>query len=255
MEGNGWNEVVKTRRGNFQPLESGDTVLDAQGAQIWPVAAKTLAYEPMAGDNIAYAARESIKLSKQNSKNVRFKFNDVTVEVTPETKVDDAVQFYMDEIKRQGEAYRNSPEGKQAAADALARAEESAKRDAAVDTKIEGVTLELANKAGWDEFVANNQDGYGKGVIDFAERWAKLMQVELAAGKKLSDIADTTSHEADNEGITGFMYGAAVSTLSQTWKHGEQLRRWHNKETQLGNEGDIANEKGGVLNPAVLRLG
>ncbi len=53
----------------------------------------------------------------------------------------------------------------------------------------------------------------------------------------------------------GFMYGTAVSILSQTWKHGEQLRRWHNKETQIGNEGDIANEKGGTLNPALLTIG
>lgn len=27
MEGNGWNRVVKTRRGNWQPLEEGDTVI------------------------------------------------------------------------------------------------------------------------------------------------------------------------------------------------------------------------------------
>jgi len=27
MEGNGWKRVVKTRRGNFQPLEKSDTIL------------------------------------------------------------------------------------------------------------------------------------------------------------------------------------------------------------------------------------
>jgi len=48
-------------------------------------------------------------------------------------------------------------------------------------------------------------------------------------------------------GITGFMYGCAVNLLSQCWKHGEELRKWHNKE--YGHEGD------GVVNPAVFTIG
>ena len=51
--------------------------------------------------------------------------------------------------------------------------------------------------------------------------------------------AKEASHLADSEGITGFMYGCAVSMLAQCWKHGEELRRWHNKDTQIGTEGDI----------------
>lgn len=60
---------------------------------------------------------------------------------------------------------------------------------------------------------------------------------------------------ANTDGITGFMYGCAVSGLAKFWKHGEQLRRWHNKDSQLGTEGDEANESGGVLNPAILTIG
>lgn len=33
-----------------------------------------------------------------------------------------------------------------------------------------------------------------------------------------------------------------------------KLRRWHNKDIQLGTEGDAANESGGVLNPALLHI-
>ena len=58
--------------------------------------------------------------------------------------------------------------------------------------------------------------------------------------------ADKLSHEADVEGITGFMYGCAVSILSQCWKYGEELRKWHNKEYNY--EGD------GVVNPAVFTI-
>ena len=81
------------------------------------------------------------------------------------------------------------------------------------------------------------------------------MQAKIDAGEPLESIADDCSHVADDEGITGFMYGAAVSMLAQCWIHGEQLRRWHNLKTQLGNEGERANESGGVLNPALLSIG
>lgn len=50
------------------------------------------------------------------------------------------------------------------------------------------------------------------------------------------------------------MIGMAVSMLVQCWEHGKQLRRWHNLETQIGDEGEKANALGGVLNPAVLNI-
>ena len=69
-----------------------------------------------------------------------------------------------------------------------------------------------------------------------------------------SDVANECSNEADTEGITGFMYGAAVSVLASCWEHGEELRRWHNLKTQIRDEGEKANESGGVLNPALLNI-
>jgi hypothetical protein len=115
--------------------------------------------------------------------------------------------------------------------------------------------LTLKDKAGWLEGLKNNTDAYGAAVYVYAGRWAQLMQAEIAQGKALADIASQTSHDADIEGITGFMYGCAVAILAQCWIHGEELRRWHNKDTQIGTEGDAANESGGVLNPAILNIG
>lgn len=126
----------------------------------------------------------------------------------------------------------------------------------AMEAKLADIpAIELADEAGWQKFKDNNQDGYGGAVVSYAERWARLMQKEMADGKNLKDVADATSSEADIEGITGFMYGCAVSVLASCWKHGDQLRRWHNLKTQLGNEGEEANESGGVLNPALLCIG
>jgi hypothetical protein len=101
----------------------------------------------------------------------------------------------------------------------------------------------------WGTFVLKNTDFYGKGVVDYADRWAALMEQRIANGEKLADIASETSHAADTNGITGFMYGAAISTLvACKWIHAEDLRRWHNRE--YGVESDTS-----IVNPAILTFG
>jgi len=112
----------------------------------------------------------------------------------------------------------------------------------------------LKNPEVWKEGLLNNKDPYGFAVYRYAARFANFTERELAKGKKLEDVLDDTSHEADDEGITGFMYGCAVAMLSELWIHGEGLRRWHNLKTQVGDEGEEANESGGVLNPAIMVL-
>lgn len=106
----------------------------------------------------------------------------------------------------------------------------------------------------WEAGLAKNQDPYGKAVYRFASEWATRMESAIAAGETVEECAERTSREADDEGITGFMYGGAVSMLSHWWVHGEQLRRWHNLGTQLGAEGEDANANGGVLNPAIVNI-
>ena len=115
--------------------------------------------------------------------------------------------------------------------------------------------MEYANKAMWDEGFAKNDDPYGRAVYVYAERWADLMEAEMAKGATLEDCVKQMSRAADEGvGITGFMYGCAVSILAGAWKHGEALRRWHNLDTQIGTEGEKANKEGGTLNPALLNI-
>jgi hypothetical protein len=118
--------------------------------------------------------------------------------------------------------------------------------------------MELKDADGWATARAANTDPYGKCCLDYAEQWADLMEMRMQDGAALEDIAAAASREVDQRkgmGITGFMYGAAVATLAHGWAHGETLRRWHNLKTQLGTEGERANETGGVLNPALLNIG
>lgn len=106
--------------------------------------------------------------------------------------------------------------------------------------------MEEAYQKGLD----NNQDFYGLDVYKFAERWAELMEKDIEKSdnpiKAITENAKKRSHEADTDGITGFMYGCAVNILSKCWEYGEILRKWHNKEYKY--DGD------GVVNPAILTL-
>src|ERR1041384_8253274 len=115
--------------------------------------------------------------------------------------------------------------------------------------------MKLKDQEYWDNQRRINTDPYGKCCLDFAEAWANLMEREIESGKKLAEIANAASHEADEPyGITGFMYGCAVKILARAWEHGEELRVWRNLDTQIGNEGEKANASGGVLNPALLTI-
>ena len=115
--------------------------------------------------------------------------------------------------------------------------------------------MKISDQNVWQDWIDNNKDFYGKGVIDYAERWANMIEEKMAEGISLEDVAKDTSHEANTDGITGYMYGVAMQVLATSWEHGDQLRRWHNLDTQIGTEGEKANEGDGVLNPALLNIG
>ena len=100
---------------------------------------------------------------------------------------------------------------------------------------------------------------YGGAVMYFAKRWAEAMEEALASAQSIGDCANDLSKEVNhamgNLCLTGFQHGCAVSILSECWMHGESLRQWHNLKTQIRDEGERANESGGVLNPALICVG
>ena len=107
----------------------------------------------------------------------------------------------------------------------------------------------------WEKIKSVNTDSYSGAIIRYAALWANLMEVEMQKCNIFSEIAERTSKDAIGVyGITGAMYGFAVEILSELWIHGEELRRWHNLKIQINDEGEKANESGGVLNPAILEF-
>lgn len=199
---------------------------------------------------------------------VKFKFNDVMVSVrmdsNPELIYRDwsrAMSGYIDrnvgpypspvltdEEKENDARIEAENEQRRQQRQAEYQAQADAKRNATEAKLADAPEMEIANEATWEDYKSKNQGGYGGAIIAYAERWARLMQIEINAGKMLEHIADTTSHEADIDGITGFMYGAAVHTLATSWKHGDQLRKWHNK--LYGKSEDTE----GTVNPAILTV-
>ncbi len=108
-------------------------------------------------------------------------------------------------------------------------AKESAERKVIQDQKEREFFAEIStcptmdrDEAKWQEGIkAQKGDGYGLAVYTYAEYLARLMQKKMAEGYKLEAVADECSNKADIPcGISGFMYGCAVSSLANCWKHG-----------------------------------
>lgn len=235
---------------------------------------ETYSIDVMCGANITGTVAEAISVARGLDVTLRFEFNGVTVSVRRDSNpdliqrdwsraqsgyIDQSVGPYpnpvlTDEEKESDARIEAENESRRQKHQAECEEEDAAHRVRVKAKLANSPAIEISDEAGWQKFKENNQDGYGGAVVTYAERWAQLMEVEMANGKNLKEVAKAASFEADLEGITGFMYGCAVSILASCWKHGDLLRRWHNLATQIRDEGEKANEDGGVLNPALLSI-
>lgn len=188
-----------------------------------------LVYEAVAGTDIHSAIKEMIVWSKMKGKPVQTTFNGATFSVTADTNPEDAYKLWEQTLEKNAEAYWNSPEGIKAAAEAKARAEKKAKEDAEVSELIKDEVLELTAEKAWNKSLRVNTDPYGSGVMRYAERWGKLMQVEMRQrGTEVltKEIVEETKFRADNEGMSGFSWSCARNLLIQCWKHGAKLGKF-----------------------------
>lgn len=213
-------------------------------------------YQPATGSTITACCEHLAELATISGEEARAIFNGIEVVAQPNSLPGDLEAYFWSETNRRRAEYEASDEYKAAVAEAERK---HAERVAAVDDALAvapaRMTFADGGEAKWQASLDANKDEYGACVLRYGERWARIMEGRLAAGASIADCAEQSSRMADTEGITGFMYGCAMSILAEVWAHGEQLRRWHNLKTQLGTEGEKANESGGVLNPALLSIG
>ena len=110
----------------------------------------------------------------------------------------------------------------------------------------ERITTKPGLEAEWEKSVMGNQDGYGHGVVDATV----VVCAALDSGKS----CDEARNASYGLGITGFMAGCMAQWVAYFHPRGEEFRRFWNKDNQIGDEGERANDSGGVLNPALLSL-
>lgn len=85
--------------------------------------------------------------------------------------------------------------------------------------------MKIKHQAEWDAWYSVNQtDAYSRGTVNYAIRWAELMEREIANGKTVLDVAKQTKREADIDNISGYMFGIAATALMQWWEYGDELR-------------------------------
>lgn len=217
------------------------------------------------GSDIHKVTEDAKKIATDEGTVVEFEFNEVTCLVTKDTNTDhlyrDYVNAHLMGWKVIGLNYlpEYSEETSAELAKRIKEREEKRRMEAKIQEekdneekeiflkKTKYMTIELRDEEKWNKVKEVNKSDYGKATVDYAEGWALLMQVELTKGKRLKDIANQTSYELGFMGITGFMYGCAVSILAECWKHGEELRQWHNAE--YGQP-----DAKGTINPALLTI-
>jgi hypothetical protein len=178
--------------------------------------------------DITATITKAIELSKRFKKSITFVFSEVKVTVYPDS---DQELIYRDWWRaRKGCIDKNvgpypNPilTEEEKASDARIEAKARAKRKAVKARLANAPEMELADEKAWQKFKDRRQNPFGTSVVAYAERWARLMQLEMAGGKSLEEVAETTSCEANIDGITKFMCSCAVSALIHCWKYGEQL--------------------------------
>jgi hypothetical protein len=216
------------------------------------------------GDYLPNVAEEAKNIAQSDNCIVEFFFNEILVRVDKDSDLERLSEVYSDayvmnwsELGPEYEAYdldtrieldyrRNKQEEEREARRKAYEVEENNARQA-LDAKLKGVDVLWGDIDVWNKSLeANAGSDYGLAALEYAKSWAKLMQLEIAKGKTVQECYQEVQSELDFMGITGFMYGCAVSVLSSAWNWGEELRRAHNRE--YGHDGE------GTVNPAVFSI-
>lgn len=225
---------------------------------------KTIKLVASAGSTFSRVAETGKAKATEQKCWVEFEFNGVICRVDSNTNLDwlyrdysnswtmewkevgpMCVEKYHPTVQTELEAKNKAREEKEAIQRAEWVAKDKAEREAC-ERQIKGIELEFKDEDAWIRSRAANNDGYGGAAMDYAEYWAKKMQRHIADGETVAECADYAQNGLGFLGITGFQFGCAVGILTQAWKHGEELRVWHNAK--------YGHHRKGVVNPAVMTI-
>lgn len=84
----------------------------------------------------------------------------------------------------------------------------------------------------YQNWLDNNQDGYGNACFRYADTWATLLEAKMSGQSLTKEIIEQVSTDADTEGITGFMFGAAKSILINCWEYGHLIEYFYTENVE-----------------------
>jgi len=110
--------------------------------------------------------------------------------------------------------------------------------------------MSIINQELWDDQIKNNQDDYGKAVIDTARKVMEYLD-RLAPENSNYDVHDLickADDEVDAGGLSGFQAGAVAHTIVEVHSRGQEFQEKWNLSC-----GGTGKEKG-TINPAILTI-
>ena len=83
----------------------------------------------------------------------------------------------------------------------------------------------------WEDLVSRfiNHPIYNE-CLEFANRWSRLMQVNINEGKSLNKIASKAASDADLNNISNHQLMCATLCLMNCWEYGNQLVPWYTEK-------------------------
>lgn len=165
------------------------------------------------------AAREKIA--------VEAAFNGTTFQVSPGMTAEQGVKEWDEAGKRAYEEYKKTPEYKAKQLAAEQKQIKQKAQEAADNILIKNEVLNVeGHKRYWSESVEKNISGMGKSIIEYADRWGKLMQAEMkkqGLDHLTPELVRETDRRADIYGMSGASASFGRNLLIMSWKHGKEL--------------------------------
>jgi hypothetical protein len=170
----------------------------------------TATYEPMAGDHISTACRKAIALAIRGGTLVTFRFNGIPMTVRPSDPPDRAVKRWEALSAAHAAAWRESPEGQAAAAEAERRRVDCQRKTDALVARLPGVVKELGPLVRWCV-------EFGKAADHMDVEWnlsAVADTIEAAGWREKAHVGRAEADFAGNPQMIGeYIVGQAMACL------------------------------------------
>lgn len=181
----------------------------------------TLTQNDVPGDGIDDWALSALATAISKDRRIQFDFNGILMNVMPDMRISDIVANYHRKFKNNRDAYYDSADGMKGQTKIRLNALKKQHLDEKVMTMIANEKFRISYPFVYHNW-KNNTDEL-KAAFIYAEKWAKLMQVNMRAGKRLTKkLIDQTARDADIE-VTETIYNFAREILVSCWARGAKF--------------------------------